>query len=370
MGYDTMNMLSKLTRQVCRLALRSQFNDVFVVASRLVNTFHKIEPAAANQNYFARSLALSCIVHDAKKDIDNPKPRKKRDKYTKGFSADDDKKIIQYVKKYGKEVETWKKLANIFERKEYRAIRDHYEFHLESTPTVTGKFSEKEDELILSFAEKNGKDLNSLKDLTKQLGRGSWNAVYIRHEKLISNNVRNSKKWELFEEEELMKAIFNIKEINPSDWTSLETVVKSDFNEVSQKLQRTIGSCERHWYVALLPILKTHLKGLPLSAEWKKDFVHYVIKHKIRHPKELDLDLIVDEVCPGQTRQSVAYYTNNAVSNQRRNTAENLKNLPLYEILKIQMNNESPQNPLFNEKMMEKDLQRKTDIVDLYKSII
>merc|ERR1712043_76610 len=145
MGYDTMNMLSKLTRQVCRLALRSQFNDVFVVASRLVNTFHKIEPAAANQNYFARSLALSSIVHDAKKDIHNPKSRKKLAKYTKGFSAEDDKKIIEYVKKYGKEVETWKKLANIFNRKAFHLIRDYYEFYIESTPTVTGKFSEKED---------------------------------------------------------------------------------------------------------------------------------------------------------------------------------------------------------------------------------
>merc|ERR1712043_143992 len=372
MGYDTMNMLSKLTRQVCRLALRSQFNDVFVVASRLVNTFHKIEPAAANQNYFARSLALSSIVHDAKKDIDNPKSRKKRDKYTKGFSAEDDKKIIEYVKKYGKEVETWKKLANILGRKGYQRIMDHHELHLENTPTVTGKFSEKEDELILSFVEKNGKDWNSIKDLTKQLGRGSWNAVLERHEKLVSNNVRNSKKWELFEEEELMKAIFNIKEINRSDWTSLETAVPSDFNEVSQKLQRTNKSCDGHWNQLLLPILKTHLKGLPLSAAWKKDLVLYVIKHKIRHPKELDLGLIVDEVCPGQTTQSVSYYTHNVVYRYKeiRNIAENLKNLQLYEILKIQMNNESPHSALFNEKMMEKDLQRKNDIVDLYKSII
>merc|ERR1712150_369348 len=225
---------------------------------------------------------------------------------------------------------------------------------------------------ILSFVEKNGKDKNSIKNLTKQLGRGSWKAVLERHEKLVSNNVRNSKKWELFEEEELMKAIFNIKEINPSDWTSLETVVPSDFNEVSQKLQRTIDSCYRHWVEILLPILKTHLKDLPLSAEWKKDFMLYVIKHKIRHPKELDLDLIVDKVCPGQTRQSVLNYATYAVSNykQSRNTAENLKNLQLYEILKMQMNNESPHNALFNEKMMEKDLQRKNDIVDLYKSII
>merc|ERR1712150_305095 len=135
----------------------------------------------------------------AKKDMDNPKPRKKRDKYTTGFSADDDKKIIEYVKMYGKELETWKKLANIFGRKAFEHIRDHYEFYLESTPSATGKFSEKEDEMILSFVEKNGKDLNSIKDLTKQLGRGSPSSVLQRYKYLVSNNVRNKKIWELFE---------------------------------------------------------------------------------------------------------------------------------------------------------------------------
>merc|ERR1711894_526631 len=119
-----------------------------------------------------------------------------------------------------------------------------------------------------------------------------------------------------------------------------------------------------------LPILKTHLKDLPLSAEWKKDFMLYVIKHKIRHPKELDLGLIVDKVCPGQTSQSVSNYATCAVSDnkKKRNTAENHKDLQLFEILKIKMNNEYPNSPLFNEKLMEKDLQSKNDIVDLYKS--
>ena len=70
--YDTMNMLSKLTRQVCRLALRNQFNDVCVVAPRLVYKFDEVKSAAANQNYFARSLALSSIIHGSKKDINNP----------------------------------------------------------------------------------------------------------------------------------------------------------------------------------------------------------------------------------------------------------------------------------------------------------
>ena len=97
----------------------------------------------------------------------------------------------------------------------------------------------------------------------------------------------------------------------------------------------------------------------------------YVIKHKIRHPKELDLGLIVEDVCPGQTRQSLSMYANHAVANyKQRNTDENVKNLQLYEIMKKKMNDEYPNSPIFNGKLMEKDLQRKNDIVDLYKSMI
>merc|ERR1712150_158689 len=105
-------------------------------------------------------------------------------------------------------------------------------------------------------------------------------------------------------------------------------------------------------------------------GEWKKDFMLYVIKHKIRHPKELDLSLVVDEVCPGQTRKSVSEYAHHYMSDyKKRRTISNLY-LPLDEIIKMRMNDKNQQNPLFNEKKMEKYLQRKNDIVDLYKSMI
>ena len=94
------------------------------------------------------------------------------------------------------------------------------------------------------------------------------------------NNVRNHKRWELFEDEEMLKAIFQIEEIDPRDIISLESVVPSDFKMISQKLERSIDSCSTHWDKILLPILKTHLKRLPLGSEWKNDLMDYVIKHK------------------------------------------------------------------------------------------
>ena len=95
----------------------------------------------------------------------------------------------------------------------------------------------------------------------------------------------------------------------------------------------------------------------------------YVIKHKIVHPNELDFTLVVDEVCPGETTISVLNFANRTRNNfkQRKNVAENLKNLPLYEIMKLQMNNKHPINPAFQN--VEKYLQRKNDIVNLYKSL-
>jgi len=103
----------------------------------------------------------------------------------------------------------------------------------------------------------------------------------------------------------------------------------------------------------------------------KKDFILYVIKHKIRHRKELDLDLLVEEVLPGQTSASVLYYAKYTEDNYKRTmTKKNLKDLPLYEIMKMQLNAKGRNSSVFNEKVMEKHLQRKNDIVHIYESII
>ena len=361
-------MLFKLTSRISLLSLRNQINDVRVAAPRVIFKCDQVYAAISNQNYFARNLSLSLINCDSIDNHDQPKPRPTREYRRLGYSIEDDKLIVKYVKKFGDEIETYKKLETKLD-KGYATIWDHYKSQLKTTPTITGRFSEKEDEIILSYTEKNGACKASWVAIAELLGRGSPYSVETRHGYLVSNNVRNRKKWELFEDKEILKTIFKIKEVDPRDVNSLESVLPKDFKVVSQTLERSIASCSKHWAEQLCPILKTHLKKLPLSSEWKKDFMAYVIKNKIKHLKELDRGLVVKNVCPGQTIQSVTFYAKVTKKNYKRN--DSYKDLPLDEIMKIQLNEVVFYNCSYvNGKTMEKDLQYKNDIVKLYKSLV
>merc|ERR1712150_103541 len=117
--------------------------------------------------------------------------------------------------------------------------------------------------------------------------------------------------------------------------------------------ERSSSSCYTHWDKILLPILKTHLKRLPFGSEWKNDLMDYVIKHKIKHPRELDCSLVVEKICPGQTVQSVAYANTTKAAYHKR---ESYKDLPLYE-MKVKLKGKGSNCPFVSGKAMEKDLQ-------------
>ena len=363
-------MLSKLTNRVCLLALRNQLKAVRVAAApQIADKFDHVH-TASNQN-FARTIFLSSILHDSKNYTVPTNLRKASVKPTKVYSVEDDKIIKEHVKKFGKETETWKKLAKILGKKYFTHIKNYFEFYLENTtPLVTGRFSEKEDEMILNHIERNGKDLDSLANLTKLLGRGSPQTIRNRVEYLVSGNVRKLKTWKLVEDEEMMQAIFKIERVNPRDITSLESVVFRDFKIVSQKLERSMGSCERHWLNILLPILKTHINGLPLDNEWKKDLIKYIIKQNISHYKELDLALVMEQVCPGQTISSVLHYLSNCQNHKKTQKPSKYDDLPLYRMVEIRLNDAGPNCSFHSGKVAEKSLQHKSDIVKLYESMI
>ena len=364
-------MLSKLIHRIGLLTLHGHFGDVLVAAPRVVDKLDWTFSDASKQNYFSRKIFLSSIVHGPTKNHDPPKPGKRRTKYTSSYSEEDNKLIVEYVKEFGEGTGTWKGIANVLGNKSWRTIMMHYELQIKTKPTVKGRFSEKEDEIILSFVEKNGKDWKSLMNLTKLLGRGSIKAVWKRHKLLVSDNVLPWKRWEISEEEEILKAVFNIEEIDPSNIASLERIVTSDFEVVSKKLKRPVESCLFHWKLTLHPILKTHIKGLPLTYEWKRELSDFIIKLKIRRVEELDISLVVDQVCPGQTRISIAHYVHQFknTSMNRKDLAENVKDVPLFEIMEISFNKPGPNNPFRSPKVAEKDLQYKNDIVNLYEKL-
>merc|ERR1719270_3255799 len=82
-----------------------------------------------------------------------------------------------------------------------------------------------------------------------------------------------------------------------------EFILKRDLNDIS-KLSKILGrnpnSCYEYWNRSILPILKTHVKGLPLDMnwKWKENVIQYIIREKIEHPQDIDYDVLIHDVCP------------------------------------------------------------------------
>merc|ERR1719414_2248914 len=123
----------------------------------------------------------------------------------KGYSEADDNYIIQQVKKHGYEQETFVKIAKKLGKKIPDTVKIYYDNYLSQTPKVKGSFSKEEDEKILDYIKVHGKSDKSFKEITNELGRGSFSSVKSRHAKLVSKNEFEtnaiSKQWELDEDQ-------------------------------------------------------------------------------------------------------------------------------------------------------------------------
>merc|ERR1711994_201777 len=135
----------------------------------------------------------------------------------KGYSEVDNKFIIQQVKKFGYERGSFVKIAEKLGKKNTDAVKQYYDNFLSQTPKVKGPFSKEEDEKILDYINVHGKSNKSFKDITNELGRGSFGSVKLRHDRLVSKNEFEtnaiSKQWELDEDKKLIDRVIKLKDI-------------------------------------------------------------------------------------------------------------------------------------------------------------
>ena len=180
------------------------------------------------------------------------------------------------------------------------SIEQRYRIHLSSQIFVKGKFSPDEDKIIREHVDQHGKDITSLRKLAEILNRGSTESIRRRHDRLMSENDYNTssvgpKAWKVEEEGMLIRYIFdtrlNLKGIrNRQDINLIENISENEFSECAEVLKRHTGSCYHHWTGVIVPALKTHFLGLPLNGGWKLDMMSYIVRNKIKHEKELDVD--------------------------------------------------------------------------------
>ena len=361
-----MVILSKLASRTLPSTLHNPYIRGHIAAiSLLKEPFFFQKPDI--QHDLISNLSLTSILYKSVESTDSTAALNIRKfKKAKPFSTEENQMILKYVKKYGATPETWKMLAKECDRQHPGNIRLRYEQYLknEGAKLKLGRFSPEEDQIILDNVERHGLNLDTFKKVAVLLGRNLPDSIKTRHEFLTSNKEKNRKRWTSSDDKKLLEAILKLDRINPRDISGLCSVNISDFTSVAKELQRSKKSCWFHYYQALLPILKTHILGLPQGTDWMRELLRYIVDNQIKSVADIDYFVLCNEQLPGQTRYSMANYISNLTNPEKM-----LKNTPLCDIISDKLSNPSPNSILGCEKVEIRTLQYAKDIIEMYKSI-
>ena len=134
----------------------------------------------------------------------------KRDtKETKRYTEEDDNFILTYVEKNGESKTTWQELATKYGVDQPRSIKLHY--HKLFQNIVKGKYTKEEDEIIFNYVNIHGNNPQTFKKLCKQLNRES-NNIKKRFEYLQNKPSKTPGPWEIGEDMMLMEQVFQVND--------------------------------------------------------------------------------------------------------------------------------------------------------------
>ena len=292
----------------------------------------------------------------------------------KGYTEEDKKFIIEQVALKGDFPETWVFIAKELGKKIPETVKLFYYNYILQTPKVKGPYSPEEDKIILRHVKANGRTKKSFSELAKELGRGSFKSVKSRHSRLVVSNefeVNTKRKaWELDEDKSLIHHLYKIEDLQLGDASSLENVKQSDFNTIATELKRSSSSCYIRWMQHIVPALKTYLKKLPFTNDWKKDVLSFIIENNIKDKRKMNIDQILKEIAPGQTSKSLLIYLD-SLKKERVDGVEKQSKLPLWELASKILKEQSPSNSLFNNshKGEQKRIEWCQDVISHYKSL-
>ena len=141
-------------------------------------------------------------------------------KDTKRFTKDDDKLILDYVKKNGETKETWIELARIVYKNlkcnsaiytyEPGCVQRRYIQITTILDKKFGKFSKQEDKMILNEVKKYGNTTDTFRNLAVKLNRPDYNYINRRHDHLINMPSKPPGVWDLEEDKLLLQTLFEV----------------------------------------------------------------------------------------------------------------------------------------------------------------
>jgi len=148
---------------------------------------------------------------------------------------------------------------------------------------VSGEFSSKEDQILLSFVNKNGRKWT---ELSKLMGRRSSSLLH------RFNNLENK-------EASVMVGDYNIKydkiiitEVFRKDRNILETdgnVTEEVYVKIGSLLNRSARSVQQRWLTKLEPILRRHHAGT-LDVDIREQLITYLVENNLNYPQDIDWD--------------------------------------------------------------------------------
>ena len=142
------------------------------------------------------------------------------------YSKEDDELIFEYVEKCGDSIETFKLCAEALGRVWWDTVRIRYKFLMsfgEKDQISYGshriklernkhrKYTEVEDQLILTHVKTYGDSPETWKACANQLGREQWQNVKGRYLTLMANGGKGKKKWQLSDDIKLLDFIFKVR---------------------------------------------------------------------------------------------------------------------------------------------------------------
>ena len=130
-------------------------------------------------------------------------------KETKRYTEEDDNFILTYVEKNGESKTTWQVLATKLGVDQPRSIKSHYHQLLENF--VKGKYTKEEDEIIFNYVNIHGNNPQTFKKLRAKLNR-ELHVIKRRYEYLQNKPSKKPGPWEIGEDMMLMEQVFQVND--------------------------------------------------------------------------------------------------------------------------------------------------------------
>ena len=145
----------------------------------------------------------------------------------KKFTEEEDRIILEYVKKNGESRESWHELAKILNYNVIHApsyIRQRYLKLTKNCDRNSGRYSEEEDKLILKDVKKFGSSIDTCKKLAFKLNRPNLQNIKHRIDILEGKSIKSTKDWTLAEDKLLLTSLFKVYLVNIKNYLKLEKI--------------------------------------------------------------------------------------------------------------------------------------------------